>query len=162
MRAETVYYSPWLHAGLLGRQRPGGNRTEDDTATPLASTELAVHRAIYKQTLALAIVHAHPPHTVALSLVAKDIVPLDMEGSYLLSMVPVVGRELLLKHGAYAGEIAQDLKNSKIVAVYGHGSFAIGQLLEEAFQFTTTLEQSCHVIWLMRSLGTNRAFPETL
>jgi len=39
--------------------------TKNDRSTPLASTELAVHRAIYQQTSALAIVHAHPPHAVA-------------------------------------------------------------------------------------------------
>jgi L-fuculose-phosphate aldolase len=37
--------------------------------------------------------------------------------------------------------------------VHGHGSFAIGQLLEEAYNFTTTLEESCHVICLLKSLG---------
>jgi len=48
---------------------------KDDRSTPLASTELAVHRAIYRETPALAIVHAHPPHYVALSLVETEIIP---------------------------------------------------------------------------------------
>ncbi len=42
--------------------------SRNDRFTPLASIELAVHRAIYQTTPALAIVHAHPPHVVALSL----------------------------------------------------------------------------------------------
>ena len=41
---------------------------EDDSATPLASWELPVHRAIYIATSARAIVHAHPPCAVTLSL----------------------------------------------------------------------------------------------
>jgi len=35
--------------------------SKNDRNTPLASVELAVHRAIYQQTSALAIVHAPPP-----------------------------------------------------------------------------------------------------
>ena len=41
---------------------------KNDRATPLAPTELAVHRSIYRLTPALAVIHAHPPHAIALSL----------------------------------------------------------------------------------------------
>lgn len=41
---------------------------KNDAQTPLASSELPVHRAIYKVTKARAIVHSHAPHAVALSL----------------------------------------------------------------------------------------------
>ena len=125
----------------------------NDRATPLASTELAVHRAIYKKTSALAIVHAHPPHALALSLVQKEIVPIDMEGSLLLSQIPILGWKMKLKPGDLADEIAQTLEEHRIVLVYGHGSFAVGQLLEEAYHWTSALEQSCHVIYLLRALN---------
>jgi L-fuculose-phosphate aldolase len=36
--------------------------------------------------------------------------------------------------------------------VYGHGSFAIGQLLEEAFSFTTVLEEAAKVLCLLKSI----------
>jgi L-fuculose-phosphate aldolase len=36
--------------------------------------------------------------------------------------------------------------------VHGHGSFAIGQLLDEAHNYTTSLEESCQVICLLKSL----------
>ena len=35
---------------------------KNDSHITLASTEIRVHRAIYKNTAALAVVHAHPPH----------------------------------------------------------------------------------------------------
>jgi L-fuculose-phosphate aldolase len=57
-----------------------------------------------------------------------------------------------VKPGGLADVIAQALKQNKIVMVRGHGSFAIGQLLEEAHNYTTTLEESCRVICLLRSL----------
>lgn len=40
-----------------------------------ASTEYRVHREVYKKTGHIAIVHAHPPHAVAASLVLDEIIP---------------------------------------------------------------------------------------
>ena len=126
--------------------------SKNDRSTPLASTELAVHRAIYLATPALAIVHAHPPHAVALSLTETEIVPNDTEGLSIASQVPVLGWHMEVKPGGLADIIAQALKQCRVVMVHGHGSFAIGQLLEEAHNCTTTLEESCRVICLLKSL----------
>jgi L-fuculose-phosphate aldolase len=125
---------------------------KNDRNTPLASTELAVHRAIYQATSASAIVHAHPPHAVAISLTETDIVPIDTEGMTLLGKIPVLGWNMEVKPGGLADVIAQALKQRRIVMVHGHGSFAIGQLLEEAQNYTTSLEESCQVICLLKSL----------
>jgi L-fuculose-phosphate aldolase len=125
---------------------------KNDRNTPLASIELAVHRAIYQQTPASAIVHAHPPHAVALSLTETEIVPIDTEGLSLLGGVPVLGWNMEVKPGGLAEIIAQALKKRRIIMVHGHGSFAIGQLLEEAHNYTTALEESCQVICLLKSL----------
>lgn len=125
--------------------------TRNDRFTPLASTELAVHRAIYQQTTALAIVHAHPPHAVALSLTETEIVPSDVEGLGVADRIPVLGWHMEVKPGGLADIIAQALKQCRIVMVHGHGSFAIGQLLEEAHNWTTALEDSCQVICLLKS-----------
>ena len=126
--------------------------SKNDRSTPLASTELAVHRAIYRETPALAIVHAHSPHAVALSLTETEIVPSDAEGLSMVGQVPVLGWHMEVKPGGLADIIAQALRQYKIVMVHSHGSFAIGQLLEEAHNYTTTLEESCRVICLLKSL----------
>ncbi len=125
---------------------------KNDRNTPLASIELAVHRAIYRETPALAVVHAHPPHAVALSLTETEIVPMCTEGLSMLGLVPVLGWNMEVQPGGLADIIAQALKQHRIVMVHGHGSFAIGQLLEEAHNCTTTLEESCQVICLLKSL----------
>jgi L-fuculose-phosphate aldolase len=125
---------------------------KNDRNTPLASIELAVHRAIYRATPALAIVHAHPPHAVALSLTETEIVPPCTEGLSTLGRVPVLGWNMEVKPGGLADIIAKALKQQRIVMVHGHGSFAIGQLLEEAHDYTTTLEENCQVICLLKSL----------
>jgi L-fuculose-phosphate aldolase len=126
--------------------------SKNDRNTLLASVELAVHRAIYRETPALAIVHAHPPHAVALSLTETEIVPIDTDGQSIMEKVPVLGWDMKVKPGALGDEIAQALKQSRVVLVHGHGTFAIGQLLEEAHNYTTTLEESCQVICLLKSL----------
>lgn len=126
--------------------------SKNDRNTPLASTELAVHRAIYQVTKASAIVHAHPPHAVALSLTDTEIIPTDTEGLSLLCRVPVLGWNMEVKPGGLADIIALALKQCRIIMVHGHGSFAIGQLLEEAHNYTASLEESCQVTCLLKSL----------
>jgi L-fuculose-phosphate aldolase len=125
--------------------------SKNNRVTPLATVELPVHRAIYKQTPALAIVHAHPPHAVALSLAETEIVP-NAELFAVIGRVPVINQDMKAGPWELADVIAQTLKESRIVMVRGHGSFAIGQLLEEAYGFTTALEESCQVICLLKSL----------
>jgi len=126
--------------------------SKNNRATPLASKELEVHRCIYKNTSALAVVHAHPPYAVALSFTEKEIVPCDLEGQALLSRVPILGTEVEGKPGELAGEIASLLSEYKVVLVRGHGTFAISQLLEEAYYYTVVLEQSCRLLYLLKAL----------
>jgi len=126
---------------------------ENDSGIALASTELVVHRAIYQQTSALAIVHAHPRAAVALSLMEDEIVPIDSEGSYLLHRVPVIATEMTAGSEEVAKLIPQKLKRYKIVMLRGHGCFAIGQTLEEAYQWVSCLEESSQMILYTRILG---------
>ena len=121
-------------------------------STPRASTELKVHRCIYKNTPALAVVHAHPPYAVALSFTEKEIVPPDIEGRALLSRVPVLCTGMKGKAGELADRIARLLGEHKVVLVRGHGTFAASQLLEEAYYYTVVLEQSCRLLYLLKAL----------
>ncbi|MHB8156359.1 MAG: aldolase [Desulfocucumaceae bacterium] len=126
---------------------------KNDSNITLASTEIGVHRAIYLKTPALAIVHAHPPYATSLSLVEDEIIPVDSEGSYLLHRIPVIRAEHTIGSAELEGLLPEVLKNYKVAMVRGHGSFAVGQLPEEAYQWTTSLEHSCKIIFLTRSLG---------
>ena len=122
---------------------------KNDRCTPLASIELPVHRAIYQKTAARAIVHAHPPYAVALSLVENEIVPSCPDGLSLAGRVPVLGWNMEVKPGGLAELISKTLEEHRVVMVHGHGSFASGQLLEEAYNCTTALEESCHILCLL-------------
>ena len=119
---------------------------ENDSNVMLASTEINVHRAIYQGTSAQAIVHAHPPYAIARSLMCDEIVPIDSEGSYLLHKVPVVHTELTAGSKEVADLLPKWLKEYDIVMLRGHGPFAIGHLLEEAYQLTSVLEMSCRIM----------------
>ncbi|NIN33988.1 MAG: aldolase [Gammaproteobacteria bacterium] len=123
---------------------------KNSRSTPLASTDLNIHRAIYRETQALAIVHAHPPHAVALSLTDKEITP-SGEDFPLIGPVPVVGWSDELEKECLADIVARALKEHHIIMVHNHGSFAIGQLLEEAYNLTTALEHSSQVLCLTKS-----------
>lgn len=119
---------------------------KNDSGVALASTELIVHRQIYKQTPALAICHCHPRTAIALSLSREEIVPIDNEGSYLLKKVPVIWEEFASGTPEMARNLANALQNYKIVFLRGHGSFATGQTLDEAFFWSSTLEEACQII----------------
>ena len=124
----------------------------DDYSTQLASSELPVHRAIYRETSALAIVHTHPPHAIALSLASSEIIPLDLEGALTLKNIPVLGWGIRIGPGELSEEIAHSLKEFNTLLIHSHGSFTIGETLEEAYHRTSSLEESCRIIYLLRGL----------
>ena len=125
----------------------------DDDTPKNASSEIAVHRAIYRHTPTLAVVHAHPAHAIALSFIDDVIAPLDVEGSYYMPSVPIIGRGEKVYGGKMADDIAKALVDNRIALVYGHGSFAAGRDLYEALHYNSTLEESCRIIAIVRELN---------
>ena len=113
-----------------------------------ASSEYRVHSAVYAKTDHVAIVHAHPPYAVAASLVLDKIVPKDSEGEMFCPMIPVVtgapGTQEI------ADNVARALSTSKLVIARGHGTFAAGTTLDEAYVYTSLAEHSCRILALKR------------
>jgi len=108
----------------------------------IASSESPIHRAIYKNTTALAIIHAHPPFAVIESLLGHDkIIPPDSEGQYILHEILVVRGDFGTKE--LADNTSGALKDRKGVIVFAHGTFVIGKTLEEAYFVTAQIEHSC-------------------
>ena len=100
---------------------------------PEASSEYRVHLEVYKKTSYEAVVHAHPPHAIAASLVMDEIIPEDSEGKMFCPKIPVV-------QGApgsqeIAENVTRALSSSKLVIVRGHGTFAAGKTLDEAYVY---------------------------
>ena len=118
----------------------------DGDVPETASSEYRVHREVYRKTNHTAIVHAHPPFAVAASLVMDKIVPEDSEGEMFCPEIPVI-------HGApgsqeIADAVVNVLSRSNLVIARGHGTFAAGKTLDEAYVFTSLAEHSCRVLAL--------------
>jgi L-fuculose-phosphate aldolase len=119
-----------------------------------ASRDLIIHRALYKGTGARAVIHAHPPYAIALSISENKIIPQDAEGSFFLRAVPIIKvRGETIGSAEVAKILPPFLSGNYVVAmVKGHGSYAIGADLEEAYKYTSVLENSCKVTAILRSM----------
>ncbi|MFH1783515.1 MAG: aldolase [bacterium] len=109
------------------------------------SYETIVHREIYRQTKAQAIIHIHSPFAVVESIATKasDIIPITHEGRCVLEKIPLVkgpggSKELALN-------ASKALKTSKGAIIREHGSIAVGKTLEEAYVYLCAIEQSAKV-----------------
>lgn len=118
----------------------------DGTVPPNASSEYRVHRAVYHRTSHAAIVHAHPQAAIAASLLMDKIVPEDSEGVMFCPEIPVVGGAPGTQE--IADNVAAALVKGKLVIVRGHGTFAAGKTLDEAYQLTSLAEHSCRILAL--------------
>ena len=126
---------------------------QDDSGIAIASTEVNVHRAIYRSTSALAIVHSHPRSATALSLRRDNIVPVDVEGRYYFKRVPVFQAKRAIGSEELEGGLPALLENFPIVMVRGHGAFATGGNLEEGLQISHSLEWSCDILLRCLAMG---------
>lgn len=117
----------------------------------MASSEYRVHREVYRKTNHTAIVHAHPPFAVAASLVMAKIVPDDSEGKMFCPEIPVIHGEPGSQEIADA--VVNVLSRSNLVIARGHGTFAAGKTLDEAYVFTSLAEHSCRVLALKNCFG---------
>ncbi len=129
---------------MLGRLGEGDLVTvaADGSTRGEPSMDTTTHRAAYEATGAQAVLHAHPRHAIALSLVMDVVEPADVEGKIKLGSVPVVD----------ADQVAQALREAPNVLARGHGSYARGDDLWQALQWTSVLEEGAQVLWLLRAM----------
>ncbi len=121
----------------------------ESSADVIASTEVNVHRRIYAETSALAIVHTHSPFAVAASLMfGNGFEPVDSESRLVLHRIPVVSGEVGSKE--LARGCAEALRHHKAAIVVGHGPITRGQTLDEAFVYACCVEHAAKVLWLLK------------
>lgn len=114
-----------------------------------ASSEYRVHREVYKKSGHVSIVHAHPPAAVALSLVRNEIRPEDSEGIMFCPLIPVVSGEPGSQE--IADTVSEALISSRLVIARGHGTFAAGKTLDEAYLSTSLAEHACRVLYFKQA-----------
>ena len=115
-----------------------------------ASSEYRVHRAVYRSSSHVAIIHAHPPYAVAVALIFNEVVPKDSEGEMFCPIIPVVKGEPGTDE--LAERVLQGLTLGPVVIARGHGTFAVGKTLDEAFVLTSLAEHSCRILSLISGM----------
>ncbi|NPA58006.1 MAG: aldolase [Aquificae bacterium] len=121
-----------------------------------ASSELVVHRAVYRKTDYTAVIHAHPVNGVVLSfLVENSFTPVDNEGRLFLGEVPVLSPNLPSGSQELAEAVSEFFKNSgkNVVLIKKHGSFVAHNSLNYALKLTSDLEFCSKVYITLKGSG---------
>ncbi len=118
----------------------------------IASSELIVHREIYKKTEHKAIIHAHPIHAVSLTFFLEDtFIPIDNEGKLFVKEVPIIEVENASGSKELADKLSDKFKNTgkNIILIKKHGSFVAHKDLNYALKLTSDLEFCAKVYYLV-------------
>ena len=135
-----------LDEGCVVEVELGGCCPED----AIASSETCVHRAVYLSTSHEALIHTHSPYAVAASLLeAEEVSPLDGEGRIFLGTMPIVSGGF--GSNELAAAVSSALQDHKACIARGHGVFAAGRNLKEAYTAATMAEHSAQVGYLVKS-----------
>lgn len=123
--------------------------------------ELALHlRAYAKRPTAKAVVHAHPPVAIAMSLTKKRLDGVLPEVTLSIGSLQVVPYKRPLTD-ALAVAVADALGRADAVIMERHGTVAVGADLAEAYGKTERVEHAAQVLWSAYALGGVRPVPES-
>jgi molybdopterin-guanine dinucleotide biosynthesis protein MobB len=116
-----------------------------------ASLDAKMHQLVYhRQPRARAILHSHGPYSVAMSFAGQDFRPSDFEAQYYFESVPVLNVPYEDYMEQAPGAVAEALSECPIAMVRGHGVYAWGETLEQAYKWTTSLELSAKTYVIAR------------
>lgn len=116
-----------------------------------ASSDALVHQAVYRERPeARALLHSHGPHTVAMSFAGQDFRPSDYGGQVHFPSVPVLSVPFEEHREKAPGAVAEALAGNPVAIVRGHGAYAWGRTLEEAYKWTSALERSARIYVIAR------------
>lgn len=119
-----------------------------------ASADAPLHIAVYRRNPeAGCVLHSHGPHTVALTLSGADFEPQDFEGQYYFPKVPVLEVNYERYFVDSPERVAEALSSYPIVVVRGHGVFAWGTTINQAYKWSCSLELSAKTAWIARLAG---------
>jgi L-fuculose-phosphate aldolase len=130
----------------------------EEECPPEAPEDALVHQAIYRATDAKSVIFARPPSTMAMALVDDRLSPAGGEGAD-LGTAPVLLSQRPLDSSDVAQLVARTLKISRVAALRGHGVFARGDDLADAFHMVSLLEEMCKVAHIYRSIAREETQP---
>jgi L-fuculose-phosphate aldolase len=121
---------------------------------PGASTEKGIHLVSYEQRPEMrAVVHAHPPHAVAMSIAG-----IDLQTPYIPEIVVTIGGIPTADFGTPGTpELAESIRDivgcSDTVIMKNHGSVTLGKNLLDAFKKLDMIEHTARILWLAHCVG---------
>lgn len=128
------------HIDTSGRTVDGG---------PKASTEVGIHLTSYQERPDMkAMVHAHPPHAVALTIAG-----IDMQMPIIPEIIVTIGGIPTAPFGTPGTEelpesIRELIRCSDTLIMQNHGSVCLGSNLMDAYKKLDMLEHTARILWL--------------
>ncbi len=119
-----------------------------------ASLDGPLHQRVYQYNPgARAVLHSHGPYSVAITLDGKPFQPLDFEGQYYFSEVPVVTIPYVDYVEKAPSMVAEQLAGHRIMVVRGHGVYTCAESLDLAYKWTCSLELSAKTAAIASTLS---------
>lgn len=125
------------------------------------SSEWPMHRVIYQHRPDIqAVVHAHPPHATGFAVAG-----LSLSKAILSEVVLTLGCVPLAAYGTPSTRELTDaiepyLEFHDALLMANHGAVAYAGTLEHAFNKLETLEHTCKISFIARSLGNENTIPD--
>ena len=118
------------------------------------SSEVYMHRNIYQlNSGANAIIHSHPPHVIALSLVGLTILPIGSEAPFLLGeKVPLIPYAIPTSP-LLAEAVKPYAEKYNVMILENHGLVTTGKDNREAFNRTELSEEIARIMYIAMSMG---------
>jgi L-fuculose-phosphate aldolase len=139
------------HIDMQGRVVDGG---------PGASTERGIHVVCYAERPDMrAVVHAHPPHAVAMTIAG-----IDLQAPFIPEIIVTIGGIPTAKFGTpgtpeLAESIRPIVKCSDTLVMSHHGSVTMGANLLDAYKKLDMVEHTAKILWLAHTVGHAKPLP---
>ena len=120
---------------------------------PQASTEIGIHLVSYRERPDMrAVVHAHPPHAVALS-----IAEIDMQLPVIPEIIVTIGGTPTTPYATPGthelGDSIRDVvRCSDTLIMKNHGAVTLGANLMDAFKKLDMIEHTARILWLAHTV----------
>ena len=127
---------------------------------PHASTERGIHLVCYEERPDVkAVVHAHPPHAVAMTIAG-----IDMQAPFIPEIIVTIGGVPTAGFGTPGTyELGESIRGivrcSDTVVMTNHGSVTLGTNLLDAYKKLDMIEHTAKILWLAHAVGHAKPLP---
>ena len=149
----------WMKPDMMVVVDIEGNPLEPSDLS--VSSEWPMHRVIYQARPDVnAVVHAHPPYATGFAVAG-----LSLSKAILSEVVLTLGCVPLAAYGTPSTRELTDaiepyLEFHDALLMANHGAVAYAETLEKAFNKLETLEHTCKISFIARSLGNENTIPD--